>query len=269
MTAWKLLRAAWRICLVSLLLLGGATCVAVFFPFLGFATRAGIKQRWSGLLVSALGVRIEGDAILRRVGQGLIVSNHISFIDIFVIDSLMRATFVAKHEVAHWPVIGWLTTRTDNLFVERGRRNAAHATYLHMAEILSLGRRLVVFPEGTTTRGDKVLPFHAALMQSAVVSEVPVVCLALRYTDMNGAFSACPAYVDDDSLWDCLWRVVIHDGLTVHVHFVGLLASRDLDRRHLAHAAHQRIARLVVRRAMQPTELLASGDCNAGVTPRQ
>ena len=241
-----ILRAGKRLLFVALLLLAGALCVALIFPWLRQAARARIKQLWSAGLLSALGVALPRDtAPVATLLQGLIVANHISFIDIFVINALVPVTFVAKSEVARWPLIGWLTSRTDNLFIERGRRGAAHLTQQAMRTVLSDGRRLVLFPEGTTTCGDKVLPFHAALLQSAVDSEVPVTCVALGYRDAGGRMTATPAFVDEDTLWDSIWRIVSSDRVVAQLGVVAQLASAGSDRRHLAHQAHRCIARTV------------------------
>jgi 1-acyl-sn-glycerol-3-phosphate acyltransferase len=226
--------------------LAGALCVALIFPWLRQAARARIKLRWSAGLLSALGVDLPQDtAPVATLPQGLIVANHISFIDIFVINALVPVTFVAKSEVARWPLIGWLTARTDNLFIERGRRGAAHLTQQAMSAALSGGRRLVLFPEGTTTCGSDVLPFHAALLQSAVVSAVPVICVALGYQNTDGRMTAVPAFIDEDTLWDCIWRIVTSERVLARATVVAQLASAGSDRRHLAHQAHRCIARTV------------------------
>lgn len=254
-----LLRAVLRLLACGLLLSGGALIVALFFPWLRHPLRTRIKRRWSRLLVAALGVRIESDpGGLAHVPAGLLVANHVSFLDIFVIDAVLPVVFVAKSEVARWPLIGWLTARTGNLFIERGQRQAAHLTCRRMAAELAAGRRLAIFPEGTTTTGTTVLPFHAALLQSAVDSQVPVACLALAYRTAEGEATAVPAYVDADSLWDCLWRIVCSDGLIVRVVPAGILDARGAERRELARRAHAQVSRG-----------LAGIDCNVDVTGGQ
>lgn len=253
-----LLRAVFRLLACGLLLLGGALCVAFVFPWLQYSTRARIKRRWSQLLVAALGIDIASDAAAgTNIPHGLVVANHVSFLDIFVINAVMPVSFVAKSEVAGWPLIGWLTRHTDNLFLERGRVQAAHLARQRMAELLAAGRRLVIFPEGTTTMGAAVLPFHAALLQSAIDSEVPVVCLALAYRTATGEATNAPAYVDADSLWDCLWRIVCSDGLVARLAPAGVLRA-GTDRRVLAHRAHTCVS-----------GALAGIGCNAHVTEEQ
>lgn len=239
-------RAGWRLLLVAVCLLFGVLCVALLFPRLGYGMRARIKQRWSLALLRSLGVSLHPDLQQElALPTGLIVANHISFLDIYVINALLPVTFVAKSEVARWPVIGWLTAHTDNLFIERGHRGAAHHTQQNMSAILSAGRRLVVFPEGTTSEGNSVLPFHSALLQSAVASGVPVICLALGYQDADGRMTALPAYVGEDTLWQCIRRIVTSDTIVARVNPVAELSGTDTDRRHLAHHAHQRIAAAV------------------------
>lgn len=243
------LRAVARLFGVAALLLGGVLVVAGGFPWLAYARRAALKQAWSRWLLRALGVVLPDAPAVREqlmggeARWGLVVANHVSFLDVFVINAAMPLGFVAKREVADWPLIGWLTARTDNLFIERGQRRAAHLTQARMAGQLAAGRNLALFPEGTTTRGDRVLPFHSALLESAIVAQVPVICLALAYEDATGAPTARPAYAGDDSLADCLWRIVSSPAVVARLEVAACLSSADGERRHLAHRAHQCIAR--------------------------
>lgn len=254
----RLLRAAWRLLAAVILLLGGALCVAVVFPRLAYARRARLKQAWSRCLLWALGVKLRHDlaAGAATAWSGLAVANHISFLDIFVINAVLPLGFVAKREVADWPLIGWLTARTDNLFIARGHRRAAHATQARMTAALAAGRTLAVFPEGTTTRGERVLPFHAALLESAIAAEAPVLCLALAYEDADGMPTTAPAYVGADSLAACLWRIVVSDATIARLTLAGRLASAGADRRHLARHAHWRIAMTL---AAAPPRVSAGG----------
>jgi 1-acyl-sn-glycerol-3-phosphate acyltransferase len=238
-----LIRAGWRLLRVTFLLLAGVLCIALLYPLIGEQARAQIKRRWSFALLGALGISIARDGpSASQLAHGLLVANHISFVDIFVINALAPVTFVAKSDVANWPLFGWLTRKSGNLFIERGRRQAAHDTQKNITAALGAGHSIVIFPEGTTTIGDRVLPFHAALLQSAIAGAVPVICLALAYQTRVGKVTAAPAFVGEDTLWDCLWRIVTSDGIVARVRLAGDLSSVATDRRHLAHQAHQRIA---------------------------
>ena len=240
--------AGARLLLVGLHLLSGVLQVALLFPLGGAPWRQSLRRLWSHQLLTLLGIRIEsvGDA-LAGIEGGLVVGNHISFIDIYAINALLPCGFVSKSEVARWPLIGWLSLHNDTVFIERGSRKAAHRTHHTMLTALAAGRRVAIFPEGTTTAGDKVLPFHAALFQSAIDAAVPVHALAISYHDADGARSRAPAYIDDMSLVECMVTVMQAGGLVARVRLAKSLAPPLANRRELAQRAHQAVATALSR----------------------
>jgi 1-acyl-sn-glycerol-3-phosphate acyltransferase len=241
--AFRSLLIHLRLLRVGLHLLYGALQVALLFRLADAARRQHLTHRWSRQLLTLLGIRVEAaSADFARIDDGLLVANHISFIDIFVINALLPAAFVAKSDVAAWPLIGWLNRRSGTVFIERGSRQAAHRTHQHMLEALRTGKRLAIFPEGTTTAGDRLLPFHAALLQSAIDAAVPVHALALGYYGAGGVRSEAPAYIGDISLLECLISILQAGGLVVRVALAASFVPPLADRRHLAHCAHQAVA---------------------------
>lgn len=244
-----------RLLPIGLHLAYGALQAGLLFPLADAARRERLKRRWSRQLLALLDIRIEFAGDPARIGTGLLVANHVSFIDIFVIDAILPSTFVAKSDVAAWPLIGWLCRRTDTVFIERGSRKAAHRTRQQMLTALGAGRRLAIFPEGTTTDGGRLLPFHAALFQSAIDAAVPLHALALSYRGRDGAPSTAPAYTGDISLMSCLLSVLEAGGLVAQVALAASFTPPLADRRHLAHRAHQAVAAALVhaeRRATSP-----------------
>lgn len=237
------LLARLRLLLVGLHLISAALQVGLLFPLAGDALRQRLKRAWSRQLLALLGIRLEAaGGGLDRIGNGLLVCNHVSFIDIFVLNALLPSGFVAKSDVGEWPLIGWLASRNDTVFIQRGSRKAAHDTQRRMLAAFGAGKRLVVFPEGTTTAGERLLPFHAALFQSAIDAAVPLHALALCYHGADGLRSAAPAYIDDISLLTCLTTVLEARGLTARVALAARFEPPLADRRHLAHRAHQTVA---------------------------
>ncbi len=236
------LRAAARLAGLGLHLLLGLATVALLFPWITPRLRHKLKRRWSHRLLSVLGVEL-------RIGggspQGLLVANHISFLDIFVINAAKPVAFVSKDEVRRWPVVGWLAAHTGTIFLERGSRSAAQQARTQLVQRLGAGDRAAIFPEGTTTRGDRVLPFHGALFQAAIDAGSPVTPLALRYVDGRGKPSDAPAYIDDITLWQCLVAIARADGLVAEVEVLPPIPSLIADRRHLAAHAHRAIAHVV------------------------
>jgi len=227
--------------------------VALVYPWVSLGLRRALKRRWSGQLLAALGVRLQkvgaggtgqpGAVPAGKPGSGgLIVANHISWLDIYVINALEPAAFVSKDDVRGWPLIGWLSARTETIFLERGSRAAVQRTRETITGQLAAGTRVAVFPEGTTTGGDRVLPFHAALFQSAIDAQVPVVPVALRYLDAAGQPCRAPAYDGDITLWQSMRSIARAGGLSAQVRMLAPLDSTATDRRHLSARTHHAIA---------------------------
>lgn len=241
--------ARLRLLLIGLHVLSGALQVALLFPLGGQAARQRLKRTWSRHLLALLGIRIEAIADgLGGIEQGLLVCNHVSFIDIIVINALLPSGFVAKSDVARWPLIGWLCRHNDTMFIERGSRKAAHDTQRNMLAAFGAGKRLVVFPEGTTTAGDRLLPFHGALFQSAIDAAVPVHAVCLSYHGADGLRSRAPAYIDEISLVSCMMTVLRTPRLVARIALAASFTPPLAQRRHLAHAARHAVAAALAKR---------------------
>lgn len=218
----------------------GALLVVTVFPWCGLVSRRRWRQRWSRLLLAALGVRRQ--VAFHPMPPGvLLVANHISWLDVFVINAEYPAAFVSKDDVRAWPLIGWLAAHNETLFLNRGSRAAAAAANHRIAAQLAAGGTVAVFPEGQTSHGDGVAAFYAALLQPAVEAGHPVVPLALAYVDGAGQRSFAPAYVGDDSLFDSLRRIVAAPVLTARLQVCPSLDSRHIHRRELASQAREAI----------------------------
>ena len=137
-------------------------------------------------------------------GPCLIVSNHLSWVDILLIGSFEDVRFVAKAEVAKWPIVGKLASGAGTLFVRRGDRHSAERAVADIASELTCGHRVVIFPEGTTTRGPMPIKFRGRLFQAARQAGVPIVPIALSY---HGAGNALVSYADDDQFISHLFRI--------------------------------------------------------------
>jgi 1-acyl-sn-glycerol-3-phosphate acyltransferase len=238
-------RTLFRLLRVALHLLQGSATVAFFFPWLSERHRLALKKRWSRQLLVMLGVRLKFQGALQSnatLPSGLIVANHISFLDIFVVNAIAPTAFVSKDDVRNWPLIGWLCTHTDTLFLERGSRSAAQRARENLVTHLRRGKRVALFPEGTTTSGDTVLPFHSALLQSAIDAGTAVTPIVLRYRADDGSHSTAPAYVDDVSVLECLRAIADEKRLYAEVVALEPLATLTVDRRELSAHAHRLIA---------------------------
>lgn len=188
-------------------LVGGLARVLFAFPFYSLEHRRRVRHSWSQRLLSLFGftIKIEGTLPARA---GLIAANHVSWIDIFAVNALTPVAFVSKDEVIHWPIIGTLARHNETIFLQRGSRGHAHSIGRDMAKRLESGNWLAVFPEGTTTDGTHLHPFHAALLQPAIDADVPVTPIALSYEDPQGNRSLLPAYAGETTMWQSFCAVL-------------------------------------------------------------
>lgn len=261
-------RTLFRLSRVALHLLQGCVTVAVCYPWLSEHYRLALKKRWSRQLLTMLGVRLRYQGALRddaTLPCGLIVANHISFLDIFVVNAIAPTAFVSKDDVRNWPLIGWLCAHTDTLFLERGSRSAAQQARQNLVNHLRRGKRVALFPEGTTSRGDTVLPFHSALLQSAIDAGTTVTPVVLRYRADDGSPSTAPAYVDEISLLECLRSIANENRIYAEVMAHAPLSTADVDRRQLSAHAHRVIAHTLHGQA--PVHTHADADFSQPMAP--
>ena len=139
-------------------------------------------------------VRLEACAGGPVPTRGLLVSNHLGYLDVLVIASLAPAVFVAKSEVKSWPVIGWLTQLGGTLFVDRGRRTHVSRVNDAIQAVLEQGALVVLFPEGTSSDGRTVLPFKSSLLEPAAQSAHPISVSAIQYSIEDGDAGAEVCY---------------------------------------------------------------------------
>jgi 1-acyl-sn-glycerol-3-phosphate acyltransferase len=217
------LRRFVRLPVLALMVAGGLAAVFALFPFASERVRRAAIRTWSRILLAVCSVRVvdapgpEARALADLSPGRLVVANHVSWLDIYVIHSRSPCAFVAKAELAEWPVLGILIRRTGTLFLERGKRHAVHRMAEHIARSLQAGGRIALFPEGTTSDGSKLLPFHANLMQAAVTTGTPVVPVGLKYADRDGTGARVVEYVDDMTFAASLWRIAGARGVDCEV----------------------------------------------------
>lgn len=211
------------------------------FPLCSDRKRLALKASWAAALLDALGVEVEAD-LTHAVPGALLVANHISWIDIYVINSALPAAFVSKEEVRHWPLIGWLAAKNDTIFLRRGSRGHAKVINEQVAEFLDKGRHVAVFPEGTTTDGRSLLHFHAALIQPALSAGRPVLPVAISYWELDGQRSLAPRYDGDISMGQCTAAILGRKRLIARLVTTPVRGLNGEDRKQVAAEAREAIA---------------------------
>jgi 1-acyl-sn-glycerol-3-phosphate acyltransferase len=217
--------------------------VVVIFPLVGPAARFRQISAWSAKVLALFGLRLVTTGLPNHQNPSprLIVANHVSWLDIIAIWATTDTVFVAKTEVGHWPVIGGLARRLGVIFVDRSKRSDAVNAGKAVGAALSAGRSVCVFPEGTSTEGRGLQPFHSALFQAAITTGAPVQPIAIRYFRPSGSLATEAAYTGDMSLVQSMWQLSGADPIDIDIGFLPPISSHGHDRRTLARQAHEQI----------------------------
>ncbi|NMM28365.1 MAG: 1-acyl-sn-glycerol-3-phosphate acyltransferase [Glaciimonas sp.] len=243
---------AYQYLRISIHLLAGLWACAVIFPRTDAAGRERRIQRWSGQLLSICGVQLE---VLHLVdGQqapalnAMIVSNHVSWLDIFVINTYQPCRFVAKADVRDWPLIGWLSSKAGTVFLARGNRREVKRIYAGLVASVHAGERVAFFPEGTTTEQGMLLPFHANLFEAAIEAAVPVQPYALRYLDASGAPHPAVAFIGDMSFAQSISIILKARQIRAELVRLPIIETTGAHRRDIAQASRSSVAQALGHR---------------------
>jgi len=236
------IRLAWRLARLVLHLLQGLVTCALVFPWAGAPLRERLVRRWSARLLGICRVELERGEEGGPLQHALIVSNHISWLDIFVINSLHPCRFVAKAEIRAWPVVGWLVAQAGTVFIARGNRRDLRHIFKGLVDALAQHQRVAFFPEGTTASQGSLLPFHANLFEAAIDARVPVQPVALSYLDARGGWHPAVDYTGETTFADSIFRILGGEPVRARLACLAPIETQGAHRRELARAAHEAIA---------------------------
>lgn len=192
-SAWTAhLLASGRVAaLIATSLVAGALCAAALgmeriAPKLGSRARRIVARGWARSLARILGMRVRVEGVA-PAAPCLLVSNHLSYVDVIALWCATSGNFVAKSEVASWPLVGLLGRIAQTLFIDRGRKRDVACVLDAMERTFARGESVILFAEGTSTGGDRVLPFKSSLFEAPLRGGRPVACASLAYATRRGA----------------------------------------------------------------------------------
>lgn len=227
---------AWRMGRLALHIARGLLTAAIVLPWSSPRLRRTLTREWSSSLLILLGVQlsIRGTPPNDASHKMMVVANHVSWLDIYLLNAVWPVRFVSKAEVRNWPVIGWLAEVTGTLFLERGKRRDTARINDAIITALNNDDCVALFPEGTTTDGTHIRPFLSSLLQPAIDAGAELRPAALRYLNPDGTINTRAAYHGDMSMMDSLRNILAEREILAELHFLAPVSCTGKIRRELA-----------------------------------
>jgi 1-acyl-sn-glycerol-3-phosphate acyltransferase len=237
-------------------ILQGLFCVGVIYPRVSPRTRQKLTGAWSAKMLRILNIvlSVHGARPAADARHLVVVANHVSWLDIFAINAAQPSRFVAKSEIRDWPVAGWLCEKAGTIFVRRAKRSDTSRINREIHDALEQGDAVALFPEGTTTTGDRLLKFHTALFEPAVVNGATIAAGAIRYRASDGTPAQSAIFAGETSFAESITLIIAQKSMIAELVFAPAIETRLVDqngaivsasRRDVAIAAEEAIARIL------------------------
>lgn len=221
----------------------GLLTAALVLPWVNPIRRDRIISGWCRQLLTVFNIRlVTHGKVPDENAPALLIANHVSWIDIYAINSVRVVRFVAMSEIRRWPVFGWLAAQANTLFTDRSKRHDAGRLVRQVSASLRSGDCLCYFPEGGTSDGTHLKPFKNSLIQAAIDADSAIWPVAILYPDENGKPDPELSYANR-TLWGSVKSVLAQQAPVVELYFGEPIPAGGQDRRALSAAARMHIAR--------------------------
>jgi len=228
----------------------GLSIIALYFSWCSIHKKQPIIHWWSRQLLRLCRVQVSIQGQPQTEGAVLWVANHVSWLDIFIINSVRSTHFVAKSEIRRWPLLGWLVAGSGTVFIDRGRRHAIKEVATQLQQLFAQQQVVGLFPEGTTTDGLDVKNFHNSLFATVIGAQVPLQTIALRFFAGNKR-STRFAFTGEQSLVANLWFLLSSKTpARVECVFIDRLSAKQssqMNRAEIGQWAHRSIRAAVIQ----------------------
>jgi 1-acyl-sn-glycerol-3-phosphate acyltransferase len=201
-------------------------------------------QKWSLRLAGILGIKIQhyGQAVPDYAQNYMLLSNHISWFDIFALNTLTVSRFIAKADIQSWPILNRLCTAAGTFFINRERIKDTKRVNDAITLCLKNGDRVAFFPEGTTTDGMSLRPFKTSLVQAAIEARSTIQPIYLNYCQ-SGRHSSLASYADETTLLQSLHSILSHRNLSIEIYYLEPISTSGRNRAEITERLHQAIHR--------------------------
>ncbi len=221
--------------------------VGIVFPRVSVQRRAAITGWWARKLLRILNIllSVHGARPAKAARNLIVAANHISWVDIFVINAAQPARFIAKAEIRDWPIAGWLCEKSGTIFIRRTRRSDTAKINETMHKVMAEGSTIGFFPEGTTTAGDKLLKFHTSLFEPAVANSATIAPAAIGYRASDGESTNAAAFIGELSFAESVARIISAKSMIAEITFAPQIDATGMTRRELALTSEAAIAQIL------------------------
>jgi 1-acyl-sn-glycerol-3-phosphate acyltransferase len=226
---------SWRLLRMVAHLLRGLWITQRQFDHISEAAKATHIKRWSQQLLEICDISLV--ASHDTITSPALVSNHITWLDIFAINAVQPVAFIAKQEIQSWPLVGTLLTRVGTQFINRNNRRDITRVNEILADCIRQGKPLAFFPEGTTSDGLVLKPFKSSLFQPLIDAGIHCQVVSIQYQTAAGDYAAPLAFVGDLTFMGSLWQTLGQRGTRVVLQVLPALDCAGADRRSLSVAA--------------------------------
>ena len=196
----------------------------IALPLANKQHKAKLIQWWCKHLLAAFNLRVISYGNIpepnTQLNNAMFVANHVSWTDIHALNSIVAIRFIAKSEIRHWPIFGYLVSRANTLFIDRSKKKDAKRTIDVALKSLQDGDTLCLFPEGTTTDGTLMQPFKSSLLQAAIEAQSTIWPVAIRYPHPNGGANVDVAYAGETTLGESMQKILCQKSPVIELHFL-------------------------------------------------
>lgn len=203
-----------------------------------------VLNSWSKVLCTVCGLELTTRGIIQE-NPVMVVANHVTWLDIPVINCYKLVGFVAKAEIEKWPVLGLVAKCGESLFITRGKKESRNKVLVGIKNRLSQGRSIAVFPEGKATDGNKLGRFHRQLIHAAIEEEKPVQAIAIKYITPEGKRNKSVCFKENESFVRNVIRILSLPTSTVELTFCDVVKTAGITARQASEITHQQVAKVL------------------------
>ena len=222
----------------------GILIVAVSWPLTQEKTRKKLTKWWCGKLLNCFNIQVFlfGEIPQDNTTNNMVLANHVSWVDIYALNSVLPLQFIAKSDINQWPILGYLVRKSGTIFINRSSRQDTSRIVKITTDRLVTGANVGFFPEGTTTDGTSLAHFKSSLIQAAINANAVIRPVAIRYPLSNGNTNTEMAYAGETTLGESMMRILKQKKPIVELYFLTPINAQSNNRQALTQLAFHNIA---------------------------